>query len=254
MAKYRSRAECREIVKAIAAETARPLQEFGLTRPEDNFFRRRSERALDRAAKDTSAFTQYYALPLARPLLNLIFGSAAVIVAVIIATALLFAYSPPNTDESKLFAAAIAAVVVAVGWVIAGGFSHRNTIRQATNQMLFARFSQNPINEAFYLFGKAFGYEETNLISTKSLNDLRATGCEDDRKAAASVGFLLNYFELIANGVIRGDLDHRLVKDTIRGGIVYFYDRCEPFIRECAHEEPRVYEQLRRLRANYREP
>lgn len=255
MSKYRSRAECRDIVRAIIAESAPPpVASFNLSQSEENFFRRRTARAIERAGKDTCVFTEYYALPMARPVRNLVLASAVMIAAALAATGILYAYSPAGADQTRLFSGSLAVIVAAVGWVVAGGFNHRNTIRQATNNMLFARFTTGPVNEAFYRFGRAFGYNQPTPVTPRRLAELRASDSEDDWKAASSVGFLLNYFELIANGVIRGDLDHRIVRDTIRGVIVYYYDRCEPFIRECVDDDPRTYEQLRRLRAHYREP
>jgi hypothetical protein len=251
MSKYRSRTECRNVIRAIIAESSPPpLESFKLTHAEENFFRRRTARALDRAAQDTCAFTEYYALPMARPVWNLIIASVVMIVAVLGAATILYFYAPDSVDRMPLFTGCLAVTVAAVGWVVAGGFAYRNTVRQNTINMLFARFSQGPINEAFHRFGRAFGYDENDLISQKRLDDLRASGKEDDFKAASTVGFILNYFELLANGVISGDLNHAVVKGSIRGSIVYFYDRCEPFIRNCTDENARVYEQLRRLRAN----
>jgi len=255
MGKYRSRAECRDIVRSvIAASSPPPLESFDLSRSEDNFFRRRTARALDRAAKDTCVFTEYYALPIARPVWNLIGAAAAMILGVFSAATIFYLYAPASVDRMPLFTGSLAVTVAAVGWVVAGGFTYRNTVRQNTINILFARFTTGPINEAFYRFGKEFGYDEHQHITPKRLAELRATGNEDDRKAAGTVGFILNYFELLANGVICGDFDHRVVKNSIRGSIVYFYDRCEPFIRAAAEEDARTYEQLRRLRANYREP
>ena len=255
MSKYRSRAECRDIVRAVIADSSPPsLESFNLSRGEQNFFRRRTARALDRAAKDTCVFTEYYALPMARPVRNLIVASATMIAGVFVAATILYFYAPASVDRMPLFTGCLAVTVAAVGWVVAGGFTHRNTIRQNTINLLFARFSQGPVNEAFYRFGRTFGYDEKDYITPKHIADLRATGSDDDWKAASSVGFVLNYFELLANGVICGDLDHSIIKGAIRGSIVYFYDRCEPFIRECVEDDIRTYEQLRRLRANYREP
>lgn len=255
MSKYRSRAECRDIVRAIIADSSPPpLDSFKLSHAEQNFFQRRTARTLDRAAKETCVFTEYYALPLARPVWNLIIASGAMILGVFSAATILYFYAPARVDPMPLFTGCLAVTVAAVGWVVAGGFAHRNTIRQNTINLLFARFSQGPINEAFHRFGRTFGYDEKDYITPKRLAGLRATGNEEDWKAASTVGFILNYFELLANGVISGDLHHEVVKGSIRGSIVYFYDRCEPFIRECVQDDARTYEQLRRLRANYREP
>lgn len=249
---YRSRAECRAIVQAIISEG--PLAPFALSKAEENFFRARTSRSVDKLAIDTATFKQYYHLPVAKPLWNLIIASTSMVLTGLAVAWWFYVNSPATTNKVPLITGCIVATVAAVGWTVAGGFTHRNTIRQNTNNILFARFSQSPIADALHRFHREFGYNEHSVVTVKRVLDLRSTQNEDDWKAAASVGFILNYFELISSGVIRGDLDKTIVSDNIRGVIVYYHDMCEPFILEAARGNAKVYDKLRKMRAHYREP
>lgn len=94
----------------------------------------------------------------------------------------------------------------------------------------------------------------TAAVTTARMNALKASEREDDRKAAASVGYLLNYYEFIASGVLHGDLHSEIVRDNIRGVICFFYDRCEQHIQDLNKTNPRTFQNLIKIRTHYREP
>lgn len=251
---YRSWAERREIIRAVIAESAPPpLATFGLSASEETVFRAEAARAVDALARNTSAFKGYYALPTARPFNFVIATSAAVIVGAAAAASYIYVHTQKD-PAYPIYAALLSLSVVAAGWTIAGWITHRNTIRQNTNTMLFARFSQATFGEALHRFHCAFGFDDHTRVTIERVRELRASSSEDDWKAATSVGYLLNYFELISTGVIRGDLDAGIVKDNFRGVICYYHDKCQPFIAHFNRENPRVYEHLIKMRAHYREP
>ncbi len=208
---------------------------------------------LDRLAKETGHFKAYYALPTGKP-----FGYILGIVATLIAAAMFIAVfiwleSEDATKAYPLFAACAAVVVAAIGWAVAGWISHRNTVRQNTNNMLFARFSHAPFGDALNRFHAHFGYEPWRFVTTEEMARLRSSDKEEDQKVAASVAYILNYYELIAIGVINGDLDQVIIKQNVRGLIVYYHDKCGPHIRKLNKSNHRVYENLIKIRTHYRD-
>jgi len=102
-------------------------------------------------------------------------------------------------------------------------------------------------------FHTNFG-SDASVVTPEHLNELRRSRDEDDRKAAVSVTFILNYYEFIASGVLRGDLDARIIRDNIRGVLCQYHDKCLPYIRFANARNPRVFEHLIKLRTHYREP
>lgn len=251
---YRNAKERAEIIRAAIAETAKkPLSDYGLSDSELVFFRARSARAVEALARRTSAFKAYYTLPTAKPFAVVVVASAVVVASVIFAG--VYAYiATRHRPAYPIFAALITISAVAAGWAVTGWMTHRNTIRQNTNTMVTARFTQAPFNESLYRFHRQFGFEETHEISPLIIKNLRETGSDDDWKAASSIGYLLNYFEFVANGVLRGDFDQAIIKDNFRGVISFYHDKCWPVIKAANDVNTMTYANLIKLRTHYREP
>ncbi len=251
---YRSWADRRAIISAIIAESnPPPLSSFSLTESEEVFFRARSAKAVDNLAKKTSSFKAYYDLLTARPFGFVLSMSGMVIFAALMAGVYVYKHNR-NNPIYPIYAALISLSVLALGWAVTGWMTHRNAVRQHTNNMLFARFSHAPFGDALLRFNRQFGMELEPLVSLGTLQALRATGCEEDAKAASSVGYLLNYYELICSGILRGDLDPSIIRDNIRGIICFYHDKCLPYIREGNRANHRVYENLIKVRTHFREP
>jgi hypothetical protein len=251
---YRSWAERRAIIRAIIADSSTaPLASFDLTASEEVYFRARSARMVDTLARKSSSFKSYYTMPTARPFGYVVGLCALIVTGAAAAGVYLYLASEGATDVYPLLAACATLSIAAIGWVVAGGITHRNTIRQNTNNILFARFSQAPFGEALHRFHAAFGHELADAVTEERLEALRATG-EEGRKAATAAGYILNYFEFIAAGVLHGDLDKEIIRNNIRGVIVYYYEKCAPYIRSSNRENAKTYEHLIKLRTHYREP
>ena len=252
---HRTWAERRAIVRSIIAETnPRPLREFRLTDSEEAYFRARTARAVDKLARRTSAFKAYYRLPTAKPF-GLVIGVSAFIAGIAAFAAMyLVWHRREGVPPYPLLAACATVMVAAIGWAVAGWITHRNTIRQNTNNILFARFSQATFGDALHRFHRHFGWTVDDPVTSERLADLRTSHDEDDMRAAAAATYILNYFESIASGVLNGDLDQTIVRDNVRGMITSYHDKCVPHIRKRNRENPRTYENLIKLRTHYREP
>jgi hypothetical protein len=254
MGKVRDWNERRNIIRSVIAETQPPnLDTFNLSPSEEVFYRARAVRAVDALATKTSAFKAYYALPAANPF-GYVFLTSALIVLFAIFTGIYLWLRTADASAYPLFGALMALCGLAIGWSITGWISHRNTIRQNTNNILFARFSQATFGEAMHRFHDEFGFDVEPRVTRNVIRANRLSGVVDKVKSAEAVVYLLNYFEFIASGVLRGDLDKKVVRQNVKGVICYYYDKCEPNIREANRINPKVYEYLIKLRTHYREP
>jgi hypothetical protein len=252
--RYRSWEERRSIISSIIAEeNPPPIETFELSESEELYFRSKSRKFIENLAIKTSEFKSYYALPAANPFGRIIFltlmilGSAGI--------AVLYINSKiKGAAAFPLYGALTAASIAALGWTVAGWIGHRNTVRQNTNNLLFARFSHAPFGDALHRFHTAFGVDLHPRITPEVINKLRNSACENDTKAAASVSYILNYYEFIATGVLNGDFDKHIVRDNIRGLIVFYHDKCAPMIYKDSKDYPRVFYNLKKIRTHYREP
>jgi hypothetical protein len=251
---YRSWSERRDIIRSVIASTnPPPLESFQLTESETTFFRARSERVVAKLARKTSAFKSYYSLPTAKPFGYVVGMSLLIVAGAGFAAIYMWLYTTEKTRPYPLLAACATITVVAIGWAVAGWIGHRNTIRQNTNNLLFARFSQAPFGDALHRFHRQFGTALDPRVTMPMIANLRTQG-DDEEKAVASALYLLNYYEFIAAGIIRGDFDRGIIEANIRGLIIYYYDKCEPYINEANRTNTRAFEHLRKLRTHYREP
>ena len=254
MAKYRSWAQRRQIIAAMIAQDSKArLDDFGLTPSEEVFFRARSRRAVDAAAIKTSFFKAYYSLPTYKPFLYIL-GLTLIIVAGGVASgAYLFLRRRADVHLYPLLGSSATITVGAIGWCVAAWISHRNAVRQNTTNLIFARFSQTAYTESLHRFHTAFGYSVEEKVTMERLFELRSMGVEDARNAEA-VNYVLNYFEFICAGVLSGDLDADIIRNSIRGILIYYYDKCEPFIRFANASNRKAFESLIKVRTHYREP
>ncbi len=229
------------------------ITSLSLTDSEDNFYRSRAHRALDEAARAASNFKAYYSLPTAKPFLSVVIPSAFIVIASSIFALLIYSATDDPSKAAPIFAACLTITVIALGWVFVGWNSHNNTVRQNTNNLLFARFAHSPFSEAIHRFHSTFGIDKKVPISWEEFEKMRLAESEEDRRAAESLIYILNYYEFIASGVVRGDLDKKVVRDNIRGNIEFYHDKCFSIIRTARKTNPRTFEYLSKIRAHYRE-
>lgn len=252
---YRTWAERGEIIRAVIAETnPRPVSEFQLTTSEEIYFRTRSARAVRALARRSSTFKAYYRLPTAKPFNLVVAVSIVTSFSTLFLAGYIWWHSQTGQPPSPLIAAFVSVAAVAVGWAVAGWNTHRNTVRQNTNAILFARFSQAPFGDALHRFHKEFGWADGGPVTTARLRALSASGDDDRMKAAAAAIYILNYYESIASGVLNGDLDEQIVRDNVRGLVCAYFDKCAPHILASNRLNERTFENLVKLRTHYREP
>lgn len=253
--RYRTWEERREIIRAVIAETStRPVAEFQLSASENVYYRARCAKAVAHLARRSSTFKAYYRLPTAKPFNLIVAISVATSVGAALVAAYLWWHAQADQPPSPLLAACATVAAGAIGWTVAGWNTHRNAVRQNTNAILFARFSQAPFGDALHRFHKEFGWADGGRVTTARLRLLSASGDDDRMKAAAAAIYILNYYESIASGVLNGDLDQRIVSDNVRGLVCAYFDKCAPHILASNRQNPRTFENLIKLRTHYREP
>lgn len=252
---YRTWDERRRIVCSIIADTnPEPIDSFQLTESELVYFRARSAKSIDALARKSSEFKEYYRLPTQNPFWYVIGLITVVVVMAFSAGAYLWLTDRIKPEAYPLIGALVAVVIAAIGWGVAGWIAHRNAVQQNTNNLLFARFSQAPFGEAMYRFNTTFGLDRFPRVSANWLAELRKSESDDDRRAAAAAVYLLNYFEFIASGVLRGDLDADVVRQNVRGLLCHYHDKCQPFIDHLNRADRTVFEHLIKIRTHFREP
>lgn len=252
---YRTWAERREIIQAVIAETnPRPLSEFQLSESEEVYYRARSAKAVASLARRSSSFKAYYRLPTAKPFNLVVAISLATSVAAALLAGYLWWHSQVGQPLSPLVAACVTVAAGAIGWTVAGWNTHRNTVRQNTNAILFARFSQAPFGDALHRFHREFGWSDGGAVTTERIKALTSSNNDDKIRAAAAAIYILNYFESIASGVLHGDLDQNIVGDNVRGLVCAYFDKCAPHIMSSNKKNSKTFENIIKLRTHYREP
>ncbi len=147
---------------------------------------------------------------------------------------LLLQIVPGDPATYPLVTALVACVAVAAaswGWAIGGWVAHRNARVQHTITIIAARFAQPMFVQQLALFNNSFGdADDTPKVTSQIIDALIASGTVEDQAKVQSARYLLNYFEFIASGVRSGELDLDIVRNNLRASVIYFHNKCEPYI------------------------
>lgn len=248
-----------EILRSIIAEgPTRPVADFDLSEADERELRRQCIDALDDLASEDHVLTGIRNWKKGRPFSLITMIVAAIVVAAAVTVTLLLRLVDWDDEKTYVFVSSAATVgavaAAAVGWAVAGWVSHRNAVVQHTINLIFARVSQPTFAENIFIFNKQFGNGLSPRVFDEDINRLEASTVDDERKAAQSTKYILNYFEFIAAGVTRGDLDLKYVELTLRGQAVFYYDKCEPLIYAARKANPRALENFAALRDHFRYP
>jgi hypothetical protein len=255
--RYRSWNERRDIIRAIIADSGaappKTVASFELSKSEEVYFRARAMSAVDKLARKTSSFKSYYKLRTAQPLWYLAGMALPIVIGGGGASVYLLLRARTDNHFYPLLGAVASLTVAATGWGVGAWVAHRNAVRQNTNNLLFARYSQSIFTESTHRFNSEFGVSSDAKITPERLRELR-DGSDEEKRSAEAVSYILNYFEFISNGVISGDLDAGIVRNIKRGTLCFYYDKCEPYIHFANRRNPRAFEALIKIRTHYREP
>lgn len=140
---------------------------------------------------------------------------------------LVLGYPSPNIRlPNWLILGGIEAAVA--GWVVTSFMTARNSIKQHTiTTLLQSRLSATYMAEANVI--------NKNLFppSLQNLQPLPLEFFHDEKNAdtVRAVNYLINYFEFLSVAMRHGDLDAKVVRDTLRGILLNFYNRVELYIK-----------------------
>lgn len=124
----------------------------------------------------------------------------------------------------------------AAGWIIAGIINIRNSIRQHTvTTLLQSRLSATYMSYADKLSAHYMDYEKRKK-ENPALRELPT-----DNVDVLALRYILNYFEFIAIGIKKGDLDEQTLKDSLRGILRKNVAMSRPWIKNCQTDNPSVF-------------
>jgi len=219
-------------------------------------YRRMADDALTVVIRRRSAVKRYFRIRIKNPIwigiaFAATFGALAFAAAATLACSI--DLSQQNTYPIVGATAGFCAIgVAAIGWGVSGWITHRTGRSKLTMDVVAARFSQPAFNDALTAFNTL--RRDQGRITSALVDRLAVSASEDDRKALQGLKYLLNYFEFIAVGVTEGELDERIVAQTLRGNITYVHDASVLYILDLQARNPRTLEHFTALRRHYREP
>lgn len=201
-----------------------------------------------------SSFSRYFAASIKNPI-RLSTGLSAVIGTLFMLAALGLFTAVDLADRTTYpilgaVAGFCAISVAAIGWGVSGWIAHRNNRSRYTLDVVAARYAQTAFTDALRGFNEVFKGVAINEATVAALaNDPDP----EKRKAVQGLRYLVNYFEFIAVGVLEGEIDEKIVAKTLRGNLIYIYDRCATYIIDLQRTNPRTLENFTALRLHYRD-
>ena len=152
---------------------------------------------------------------------------------------MLAAVFPGQPQDAVLLGAALATI----GWLYAA----RRARSLSKKQLTFNTVLSGATNELL----RRDRMESAKFV--RGQRPLPEAGSEELVRLGPSFERLLNYYEFIAGGVRRGDLDEAIVKDTWRALIVDTFSHLRPFIVDARRERnrPELFRDLEWLCARW---
>lgn len=144
-----------------------------------------------------------------------------------------------GTLKAEQILTVVGVMAAVCGWLIAGIINLRNSIRQHTiSTLLQSRLSATYMQYADKL-SKHYGDYEARKRADPDLQE-NATENAD----ILALRYILNYFEFIAIGIKRGDLDEGMLRDSLRGILLKNVSMSMPWISEQQSQSAHLYENL----------
>ncbi|WP_139851471.1 DUF4760 domain-containing protein [Acinetobacter pullicarnis] len=151
--------------------------------------------------------------------------------------------SSSASDGSNIILISLGILAAVFGWL----FTYRGQVLTATRShsiqtLMASRLSNEYMEQVRFATEVYNNYKNNNLnqISHAEFNEL--TG-----EKIAAILYLLNYLEFISVGIRFGDLDEKLMKNTMKSIIGANYTFFEQIIKEKQAKSPSLYEHLTAL-------
>lgn len=132
--------------------------------------------------------------------------------------------------------AAIGLAGAVSGWMATGWINLRNSIRQHTiTTLLQTRLSATYMGYADEL-SKHYSAYETRRKTNPAMREEPT-----DKVNIQALRYILNYFEFIAIGIKRGDLDEDMLRDSLRSILMKNVEMSRPWISALRVENKKYY-------------
>ncbi|HEX8526548.1 DUF4760 domain-containing protein [Allosphingosinicella sp.] len=217
--------------------------------------RRCAQEIVDTVVRRRAPFRHYWRAPIRNPIWpGFIVSAAFALVSLSYAIRLfpLVDYAIPATYPIATATAALFAIAAATsGWAFTSIVTARNARVNHSLTIVSDRFSKSDFGANTAKFNVAFKGKRINKALVEEMDE---SDSDVDKDGVQALRYLLNYFEYVSVGVILGELDETIIRKTLRGNLVHYYDRCASYIKEVQSENPRVLEHLTMLRTHFRDP
>jgi hypothetical protein len=149
----------------------------------------------------------------------------------------------PRGSQWKLKAehllAACGAAAAVIGWMFTNLMSLRNSIRQHTiTTLLQSRLSATYMHYADKLSSHYSDYE------ARKASDPALKESPTEKVDVNALRYILNYFEFIAIGIKRGDLDEGMLKDSLRSILAKNIEMSSEWLEKSRAQNDRYYANL----------
>lgn len=135
---------------------------------------------------------------------------------------------PPAGLEKSQWVVLLGVIAAVAGWIISAIVTMRNSIRQHTvTTLLSSRLSETYMSQTRLVNARYFSPSG----GLYRLNAAEVAASPPEAQIAA-LRYLLNYFEFIAVGIRYGDLDEKLLKNTLRGILCGVYEAAGPLVSQ----------------------
>jgi hypothetical protein len=224
--------------------------------PQDQvIYQRIADDALTYAIRRRSSVKRYFKAPIRNPLFATVFVATTVAGLSIAFACYLFRYvrfGDPQTYSILGGVAGFCAIgVAAIGWSVSGWVTHRTARSKLTMDVVAARYAQAAFGDALAAFNREL---KDKRIDSATLRQMERSGKVEERTAVQGLRYLLNYYEFISVGVLKGELDAAIVEKTLRGNLTFIFEQSMIYILEVQRDNPRTLEHFSALYRHYKEP
>ena len=122
----------------------------------------------------------------------------------------------------------------------------RNSIRQHTITTLL----QSRLSSTYMAYADKLSAHYADYEARRENNPALREG-PTDKVDVLALRYILNYFEFIAIGIKRGDLDEGMLKDSLRSILIKNIQMSRAWIMACRVENPHYYSNLMWLHARW---
>lgn len=138
--------------------------------------------------------------------------------------------------KAEQFLAVIGVGSAICGWLVTNMITLRNSVRQHTITTLL----QSRLSSTYMGYADILGKHYTDYDKRRKENPSIRENPTDNVDIMA-LRYILNYFEFIAIGVIRGDLDESMLKDSLRSILKKNVAMSRPWIKSLQVENSNLY-------------